>query len=105
MKFTASWLRDHLDTDASAGDIAERLVMLGHDVEGIEPAEACRDQGLNGRIVGPDAELLPPQGIGKAQPIEACVRILQRGQWSWFDGEGGHERRQETERPSPRLIT
>ncbi len=41
MKFTLSWLRDHLDTDASVAAIAEALTDLGLEVEGIDnPAEA-----------------------------------------------------------------
>ena len=41
MKTTLSWLKTHLDTDATVGEIVERLVMLGHDVDGVEdPAKA-----------------------------------------------------------------
>jgi phenylalanyl-tRNA synthetase beta chain len=36
MKTTLAWLKTHLETDASPEAIAERLVMLGHDVEGVE---------------------------------------------------------------------
>ncbi|MEO0992613.1 MAG: phenylalanine--tRNA ligase subunit beta [Pseudomonadota bacterium] len=36
MKFPLSWLHDHLDTDASADEIAEALTDLGLEVEGIE---------------------------------------------------------------------
>ena len=36
MKFTLSWLKSHLDTDASVADIAEALTDLGLEVEGIE---------------------------------------------------------------------
>jgi phenylalanyl-tRNA synthetase beta chain len=40
MKFTLSWLRDHLDTDASVIEIADKLTALGLEVEGIDnPAE------------------------------------------------------------------
>jgi phenylalanyl-tRNA synthetase beta chain len=40
MKFTLSWLKDHLETDASAETIAETLTRIGLEVEGIEnPAE------------------------------------------------------------------
>lgn len=40
MKFTLSWLRDHLDTDASVQEIADKLTALGLEVEGIDnPAE------------------------------------------------------------------
>jgi phenylalanyl-tRNA synthetase beta chain len=48
MKFTLSWLKEHLDTDASLTDIRDRLTMLGLEVEGISnPAET-----LKGFVVG-----------------------------------------------------
>ncbi|QMU59575.1 MAG: phenylalanine--tRNA ligase subunit beta [Boseongicola sp.] len=44
MKFTLSWLREHLETDASVEDIAETLTDLGLEVEEIvNPAEKLRD--------------------------------------------------------------
>ncbi|HHB81700.1 MAG TPA: phenylalanine--tRNA ligase subunit beta, partial [Aliiroseovarius sp.] len=36
MKFTLSWLKDHLETEASVDEIAEALTDLGLEVEGIE---------------------------------------------------------------------
>ena len=40
MKFTFSWLKDHLETEASLEEIAEKLSMLGLELEGVEnPAE------------------------------------------------------------------
>ena len=35
MKFTLSWLKEHLDTQASARDIAHALTMAGLEVEGL----------------------------------------------------------------------
>ena len=44
MKFTLSWLKHHLDTDASVADIAYALTDLGLEVEGIEnPIERLAD--------------------------------------------------------------
>src|SRR5438067_11901207 len=41
MKFPLSWLKDHLDTDASAEAIAERLTNIGLEVEELSnPVEA-----------------------------------------------------------------
>jgi phenylalanyl-tRNA synthetase beta chain len=40
VKTTLSWLKTHLDTEASVGKIVERLVMLGHDVDGVEDPAA-----------------------------------------------------------------
>jgi len=44
MKFTLSWLGDHLDTSASAGEIAEALTDMGLEVEKVEdPLAALSD--------------------------------------------------------------
>jgi phenylalanyl-tRNA synthetase beta chain len=43
MKFTLSWLKDYLDTDASAEEIAEALTHLGLEVEDVSnPAEKLK---------------------------------------------------------------
>lgn len=43
MKFTLSWLKDHLETTASLSEIAEKLVTLGLEVESIEdPSEKLK---------------------------------------------------------------
>ncbi len=43
MKFTLSWLKDHLETDASLDEIAEKLTSIGLEVEGVEdPAAALK---------------------------------------------------------------
>ena len=36
MKFTLSWLKDHLDTDEPVEKLADRLTMIGLEVEHIE---------------------------------------------------------------------
>ncbi|WP_425081719.1 phenylalanine--tRNA ligase subunit beta [Ruegeria arenilitoris] len=44
MKFTLSWLKDHLDTNASVDEIAEALTDLGLEVEEIvNPADRLKD--------------------------------------------------------------
>jgi len=43
MKFSLSWLKDHLETDADAATVAETLTRIGLEVEGVEnPAEALK---------------------------------------------------------------
>ncbi len=43
MKFSLSWLREHLETDADADTVAERLTVIGLEVEEVaNPAEALR---------------------------------------------------------------
>ena len=44
MKTSLSWLKTHLDTEATIDEIVARLVMLGHDVDGVDdPAKALAD--------------------------------------------------------------
>jgi phenylalanyl-tRNA synthetase beta chain len=40
MKFTLSWLKDHLDTDASLEEIVEKLTMIGLEVESVDDKAA-----------------------------------------------------------------
>lgn len=62
MKFTLSWLKKHLDTQASVDDIAEALTDLGLEVEEISnPAERLREFTI-GKVLKaekhPDADKL-----------------------------------------------
>ena len=40
MKFTLSWLKDHLDTTASLDEIVDKLTMIGLEVENVEDKAA-----------------------------------------------------------------
>jgi len=42
MKFTLSWLKDHLDTDATLDEIVERLTMIGLEVESVDDKAALK---------------------------------------------------------------
>ena len=43
MKFTLSWLKEHLDTSADAETVAETLTRIGLEVESVDnPAEALK---------------------------------------------------------------
>jgi hypothetical protein len=62
MKFTLSWLKDHLETEASVEEIAETLTDLGLEVEGSRiAARGWRDFTI-GKVVSaeqhPDADRL-----------------------------------------------
>jgi phenylalanyl-tRNA synthetase beta chain len=62
MKFTLSWLKDHLDTEAGVDEIAEALTDLGLEVEGVEDRGARLKDFVIGRVVEaephPDADRL-----------------------------------------------
>ncbi|MDW6024547.1 phenylalanine--tRNA ligase subunit beta [Mesorhizobium sp. BAC0120] len=42
MKFTLSWLKDHLETDASLGEIVERLTAIGLEVEAVDDKSSLK---------------------------------------------------------------
>src|SRR6056297_1508806 len=62
MKFTLSWLKEHLDTSATVEEIAETLTDLGLEVESVsDPAARLRDFTI-GKVINaekhPDADKL-----------------------------------------------
>ncbi len=62
MKFTLSWLKDHLETTASVDEIAEALTDLGLEVEEISNPAARLSEFTIGKVVKaekhPDADRL-----------------------------------------------
>ena len=65
MKFTLSWLKEHLDTDASAPRIAARLTEIGLEVESVTDAGA----GLKDFIVG---EIVTAEKHPNADKLRLC---------------------------------
>src|ERR1700722_19505096 len=51
MKFTLSWLKEHLDTDASPAEIAARLTAIGLEVESVTDASAALKDFIVGEVV------------------------------------------------------
>ena len=66
MKFTLAWLKDHLDTDADAEEIATRLTMLGLEVESVEN----RAKDLEPFTV---AEVLEAKPHPNADRLQVCI--------------------------------
>ena len=66
MKFTLSWLKEHLDTDAVARrDRATRLTMLGLEVEGVDRPRRETLDALRRRLRRRGASSIPmPTGCG-----------------------------------------
>jgi phenylalanyl-tRNA synthetase beta chain len=73
MKTTLEWLRTHLDTEAEVGEIVERLIMLGHDVEGVENRAAALEPFAVALVVA--AERHP-----NADRLKVCVVDTGRAQ-------------------------
>ena len=51
MKFTLSWLKEHLDTIATVDGLSERLTMIGLEVEGVEDLGAVFAAFKTARVV------------------------------------------------------
>lgn len=76
MKFTLSWLKDHLETDAPLAEIAETLTRIGLEVEAIEDKAASLKPYTIARVISaeqhPNADRLRVAMVdyGAAEPIQ-----------------------------------
>ena len=77
MKFTLSWLKDHLDTDASVEEICETLTDLGLEVEGVEDRGAKLRDFTIGYVKSaekhPDADRL---NVCQVETDEGVMQII-----------------------------
>jgi len=73
MKTTLAWLKEHLETEAPLDAIVDRLVMLGHDVEGVENRAA----GLEPFTV---ASVVSAEPHPNADRLKVCVVDTAKGQ-------------------------
>ncbi len=65
MKFTLSWLRDHLDTQATLAEITECLTLIGLEVEAVNnPAETLADFEV--------AEIIDAKPHPEADRLQVC---------------------------------
>jgi phenylalanyl-tRNA synthetase beta chain len=75
MKFTLSWLKDHLETDASLDQICERLTMIGLEVESLDDKAGLRPFKIAkvlSAVRHPDADKLQVLSVdnGSGAPIQ-----------------------------------
>ncbi|RWO10412.1 MAG: phenylalanine--tRNA ligase subunit beta [Mesorhizobium sp.] len=79
MKFTLSWLKDHLETDASLSEIVERLTSIGLEVEHVDDRSSLKPfviAKVLAAVQHPDADrlrvLTVDTGDGKAPVQVVC---------------------------------
>ncbi|ADZ72161.1 phenylalanine--tRNA ligase subunit beta [Polymorphum gilvum] len=76
MKFTLSWLKDHLETDASLDQIVERLTMIGLEVEQVTDRAAKLAPFTIARVISaerhPNADRLQVLKVdtGSGEPLQ-----------------------------------
>src|SRR6266403_3907754 len=73
MKTTLAWLKEHFETEAPLAAIVDRLVMLGHDVEGVENRAAGLEPFTVAAVVS--AECHP-----NADRLKVCMVDTGKGQ-------------------------
>jgi phenylalanyl-tRNA synthetase beta chain len=79
MKFTLSWLKDHLETSATAAEIAERLTAIGLEVESLDDKAALQPFVIARVLTAekhPNADKLrvlmvdAGPGVNKGEPVQ-----------------------------------
>src|SRR5690348_14511718 len=76
MKFTLSWLKEHLDTTAALAEIVDKLTMIGLEVEAVEDKAALLKPFVIAAVVSaekhPNADRLRVCMVdtGTGQPIQ-----------------------------------
>ena len=73
MKFTLPWLKEHLDTDASLGEITDKLTMIGLEVENVEDKAAQ----LKPLVI---ASVLSAEKHPNADRLRVCMVDIGAGQ-------------------------
>ena len=78
MKFTLSWLKEHLDTDATVEQIVDKLNSIGLEVESITDPSA----GLKDFIVG---EVVTAEKHPNADKLRLCSVPMRApaSRWCW----------------------
>ncbi|HHZ08516.1 MAG TPA: phenylalanine--tRNA ligase subunit beta [Rhizobiales bacterium] len=75
MKFTLSWLKDHLETEASLAEIVERLTAIGLEVESVDDKSALKPFVIARVLTAekhPDADKLRVLSVdtGSGKPVQ-----------------------------------
>ncbi|WP_348642780.1 YtpR family tRNA-binding protein, partial [Mesorhizobium sp. J18] len=75
MKFTLSWLKEHLETEATLEEICERLTMIGLEVESVDDKAALKPFVIARVLTAeqhPDADKLRVLSVdtGDGQPLQ-----------------------------------
>jgi phenylalanyl-tRNA synthetase beta chain len=73
MKTTLAWLKEHLETEAPLAGIVDRLIMLGHDVEGVENRAAGLEPFTVASVISADRH-------PNADRLKVCLVDTGRGQ-------------------------
>ncbi|MBN8965066.1 MAG: phenylalanine--tRNA ligase subunit beta, partial [Rhizobiales bacterium] len=101
MKFTLSWLKEHLDTDATLERIVEKLTMVGLEVESVEDPGKTLAPYVIARVISavqhPNADRLRvcmvdigPSGDGKPIQVVCGAPNARGGMTAVFGPPGAY---------------
>ena len=98
MKFTLSWLKEHLETDATLQEIADKLTMVGLEVERIDDKASSLAPFTVARVISaekhPDADRLRvcmvDPGDGKPVQVVCGAPNARAGMIGVFARPGTH---------------
>ena len=69
MKFTLSWLKEHLETDATIDEVVEAMTLAGLEVEEVEnPAEKLKAFSI--------AKVLTAEKHPDADKLKVCLSLI-----------------------------
>ena len=75
MKFTLSWLKDHLETDATLEQICERLTAIGYaDTRPVEPNVLADGRARNRRVTILIDSTVPEKGTEVGLDVKPGVK-------------------------------
>ena len=85
MKFTLSWLKDHLETEATLEEVVETLTMIGLEVESVDDRAQFNDFIIARVLTAerhPDADKLQVLSVdtGDGKPVQVVCGAPMRGQ-------------------------
>src|SRR5690606_28470650 len=88
MKFTLSWLKDHLETDATLDEIVEKLTDIGLEVEGVDDRAVFRSFTIAKVLTAvqhPDADKLRVLSVdsGDGKPLQIVCGAPMRALVLW----------------------
>jgi phenylalanyl-tRNA synthetase beta chain len=72
VKTSLAWLKEHLETDAPLAAVVDRLIMLGHDVEGVENRAAGLEPFTSALVIS-------AEGHPNADRLKVCIVDTGRG--------------------------
>ena len=77
MKFSEKWLREWVDPSMDTAELAHRLTMIGHEVDGLE----SHGEGLDGVVVGEVLEVKQHPDADRLSVCQVSTGVARMRSW------------------------